>query len=402
MRVGGAVAALVVVSSASLPAAALGAPTDVAEAAGIYEVTTSWDVAVDDYDGDGLSDVLIGRHQHSTARLYRNDGGSFTEVDAGTFVVRDRHDCDWGDVDQNGRDDLYCSIGAFRGNGTGPNELWMQAADGTFSNKAADYGVTDIYGRGRDVTFIDVNHDPYPDLFVGNDFPRKDDQLSPNRLFINVGGTSFVEDPRPPINVELGARCAQAVDYDRDGWEDLLVCGKLRQPLKLYRNDGGLGFVDVTQSMGIKGPAAAAQFVDVDGDGDLDLIRLGNGSLRIQRRGSDAFGAASFSMPVVAGIWFSVGDVNMDDLPDIYVVHTCNAAGENVPDQLLIADANGGYAETPIPEAETGCGDVSAPIDYDQNGTMDFVVLNGHGKKEGAQVAGPVQLISFPSDVTTG
>ena len=34
--------------------------------------------------------------------------------------------------------------------------------------------VVDMYGRGREATFIDSNHDAYPDLFVGNDFPRSD------------------------------------------------------------------------------------------------------------------------------------------------------------------------------------------------------------------------------------
>ncbi|HET7234984.1 MAG TPA: VCBS repeat-containing protein, partial [Actinomycetota bacterium] len=223
---------------------------DVAAEAGIDETTTSWGLATSDFDDDGLPDLFLGRHLEA-ARLYRNvGGGRFLEVEPGTFPARDRHDCAWADVDLDDLVDLYCSIGAEHGTATKANELWMQQPDHSFVDRATELGVADPYGRGRRVTFIDANGDAYPDLFVGNLYPRQDDVPSPNRLFINRGGR-FREAPRFGLTEEVGAGCAQAADFDDDGWEDLLVCGL--DSLHLYRNRDGEGFHDVSGSVGVSG-----------------------------------------------------------------------------------------------------------------------------------------------------
>lgn len=84
-------------------------------------------------------------------------------------IRKDRHGCAWADVNQDGLLDFYCSVGANHGKLTDKaNELWMQQPGGGFLNKAAAYGVTDPLGPGRQVTFLDVNHDPFCDLYVTN------------------------------------------------------------------------------------------------------------------------------------------------------------------------------------------------------------------------------------------
>jgi hypothetical protein len=367
--------------------------TDAAADAGIFQVTTGWDVAVDDFDGDGLPDVLIGRHR-VPAQLYRNEGGHFVEAAQGTFPQNDRHDCEWADVDQDGLDDLYCSTGAHHGDGIGLNELWMQGPAGSFTDRAAAFGVTDKYGRGRRVTFFDFNHDAYPDLFVGNQAPRKDSRRSPNRLFVDAGGTAFEELRHSGLTAQLGARCVQAADYNGDGWDDLLVCGHTGRGLTLYRNEHGTGFKETTHAMGVHGPAQSAQLEDLDADGDLDLVRVGGHSVRVQMRGPKHFRRTSWSLPLRAGIWLAVGDVNRDSAPDLYVVQACDSDDVNVHDIMLVNEGNG-FSRVRIPEADEGCGNVAAPIDYDQNGTTDFIVLNGTGDIDGTKVSGPVQLISF-------
>ena len=143
-----------------------------------------------DVDVDGTSDVLLVPHVAQAARLMHNDGGSFSLM--ATFPKQDRHGCAAADVDLNGLPDIYCSLGADSGTGTKANELWMQTDPGTFVDQAIAMGVADPYGRGREVAFVDANHDAYPDLYVTNEYPRADSIPSPNRLYINEGGRASV------------------------------------------------------------------------------------------------------------------------------------------------------------------------------------------------------------------
>ena len=369
--------------------------TDVARESGIYEISTSWSIATADYDGDGFTDFLLGRHLRA-ARLYRNEGdGSFVEAAAGTFGTRDRHDCAWADVDQDGLLDIYCSIGAEHGTATKANELWIQQPDHSFVDRAEEFGVTDPFGRGRRITFIDVNHDVYPDLFVGNLYPRQDEVPSPNRLFINRGGTLFRDARKFGLTREVGAGCAQAADYDGDGWQDLLVCGV--QSLHLYRNKDGRMFRDVSASVGVGGRTRSAQLVDVDGDGRLDLVQSQGHTLSVRLQRRDAFQDPSFSWPLEAGARIAVGDVDRDARPDLYLVVGCGSSSENHPDVMLVNQGDAGFEPVEIPQVRQGCGDVVAPIDYDANGTTDFIVTNGRGFVRGRRATGPVQLISFGS-----
>jgi hypothetical protein len=377
--------------AAVVPASADPLTVDHAPDAGISQVTTSWSVAVADIDTDGHPDFLLGRHI-DVARLYRGDGTGFTEIDEDLFLKRDRHDCASADVDQDGRVDFYCTIGADGGRIEKKNELWLQQADGTFIDQSTAFGVDDPFGRGRRVTFIDLNQDAYPDLFVGNTYPRKDDHRSPNRLFINVSGTHFREVHRSGVTRELGARCAQAIDVDADGWQDLLVCGKEGRPVRLYRNDHHNGFVDETAAWGVHGQAASAQIVDVDGNGTLDLVRVGVHSVRVQLGGPGGFRKAVYAQRLTNGAWVAIGDVNLDGLQDLYVVQGCGG-GRNLIDYLLIGHGSGRFTSVDIPQTRDGCGGFAAPIDYDGDGRTEFLVLNGQGRRHGVRITGPVQLI---------
>jgi hypothetical protein len=366
--------------------------SDVASQAGIDEVTTSWSIAPADFDADGFPDVLLARHLEA-ARLYRNTGGDgFVEVARGTFDAGDRHDCAWSDVDQDGLLDLYCSVGAEHGTAVKSNELWIQQPDHSFVDRAKEFRVADPYGRGRRVTFIDVNHDVYPDLFVGNHYPRRDGVPSPNRLFINVGGLGFHDARRFGLTKEVGAGCAQAADYDGDGWDDLLLCGA--ESLHLYRNERGERFTDVSASVGVGGKTRSARFVDVDGDGRLDLVQAQGRtvSVRLQRKGS--LRRPAFSWTSGSGARIAVGDVDGDARPDLYLVVGCGAGSENEPDVLLMNRGDARFKPVETPQAREGCGDVAAPLDFDLNGTTDLIVTNGRGTVGGAPAAGPVQLLS--------
>ena len=359
-----------------------------AGAAGIYEDTRSWAANIADFNSDGYQDFLLVRHSQ-IARLYRNDGdGTFTEVNSGAFVKNDRHDCAWADVDQDELLDAYCTLGDSHGDGEGPNELWIQQPDGTFVDRAGTYGVTDRFGRGSHTTFLDVNHDAYPDLFVGNDYPRTDGLLSPNRLFINQGGTSFTAAPGHGLDHEVGAFCVDAADYNNDGWEDLLICG--RKSLTLYRNESGVSFTNVSAAMRVGRFWRSARLVDVSGDGLLDLVTIRPSAMQVRLRVGGSFASPVVTQSLNAGRDVATGDFDADGAIDLYLLQGATSSVSNHPDMLLLNDGMAtSFTPAQIPQTSRGRGDAVEPIDYNSDGSEDFIVLNGEGS-----ASGPIQLIT--------
>lgn len=124
---------------------------------------------------------------------------------------------------------------------------------------------------------FDYNNDGRTDLYFTNGAPPADlTKRGPadwNRLYRNDGGLTFTD-----VTEEAGVRGhgysigAAAGDYDNDGFVDLFVAGVERN--LLYRNTGKGGFEDVTERAGISSSvwSVAGAWLDVDGDGWLDLF----------------------------------------------------------------------------------------------------------------------------------
>ncbi len=128
------------------------------------------------------------------------------------------------------------------------------------------------------VAAFDYNNDGRPDLFFTNGAPqpglRKQGPEWHNRLYRNDGGWKFTDVTESSgLAGEGFATGVAAADYDNDGYTDLFVCGVRRTAL--YRNRGGGKFEDVTARAGVEArqdwPIAAGWF-DYDNDGALDLF----------------------------------------------------------------------------------------------------------------------------------
>jgi len=175
---------------------------------------------------------------------------------------------------------------------------------------------------------------------------------------------------RTPLPLPAGAIAATFVDYDNDGWLDLFVIGTDRRGY-LLRNREGQRFEDVTDRAGVRDVDGArrALFVDLDHDGDLDLLLVGNESLGVYRNNADGSFALSPNAPgggiLQGGTDAAFADVDDDGRTDVFVASASGTHG------LFRNDAVRGFIRT----ADTirGSGPV-AVADYDNDGAMDFFV----------------------------
>ncbi|MDP9184510.1 MAG: VCBS repeat-containing protein [Actinomycetota bacterium] len=405
------VIACLVVSCAGAPA--VGSPRwtvrDVGPMVGFRRHESSYTVAVADVDHDGWPDVLIGHHGSRPAELFMNqpdgEGGTlgfepvFRLVD--TIHARpDRHGCIMGDPNLDGLTDILCLKGAQQGTAKKWNELWIQGPKGVWADEAHAWGIEDVWGRGRHPAWIDLNGDRYPDLFIGNDEPRHDGHITPNRTFVNVKGKRFREVDLG-ITREDGSACVQTLDVNGDGRDDLLLCGDAQTLLYVRR---GSGFVAANGAYGVPSYPIAngAEIVDLSGDGIDDLVLVHLDRLEIRLGGSDgSFGPPVLEHPLAHGHGLAIGDVNGDGAPDVYAVDGCEDR-VNAPDVLLLNGDDGRswtqLALPPLPPGElAGCGDTAAMVDLDRDGMQDIVVLNGGGNDQPLDLDGPDQLLTLGS-----
>jgi FG-GAP-like repeat len=407
------------------PAGALG-PLDGklvnhASDAGFSEVGRTWSADVADYNGDGLQDFMYIRHNPQLAvqglpmprpTLYKaTPSGRYVDSGIG-FQSRDRHKCTWGDIDLDTDLDIFCAIGLTAGS---ENELRLQLENGSFSSdQAPAFGLTrNTFGRYRTASFVHANFDRYPDIYVTRyygsnnsmDDPSEPDPY-PNELWINRNGKSFVRDASFKMDLRVGApkevrNCNRPIDYNRDGWEDLLVCGLTR--LHIFRNNGGTSFTNVAEQLNVSHSVRDAEYADFNGDAHGDLVWVNAGKIKVQLWNGTKFGTPVYSKVFPedsrSGQDVTIGDFNGDNLRDVYLVRNCPRTHKLVddPDMLLLGDGRGQFTVQTIPAIpkRKGCGNTASTIDWNHVGGDDLLVLNGHKLR-----AGPNQLFAWEHSIT--
>jgi FG-GAP-like repeat len=370
---------------------------DVASQAGIgRDVSTHGENCVFDYDRDGVMDLFLSVHDAEPWQLFKGKvDGTFVETNVGTFPsgpFHDRHGCATGDFNGDARPDIYVSLGTCQGTCTRPKELWIQTADGTFVDRAAQFGIDDPGGRGRQPITLNANGDQWPDLFTGQapgvDYP------SPNRLWLNQGGIGFVNPPGLPTE-EIGNGCVTAGDFDRDGYDELVVCGGGGQlfptVFRVYDNSGR-SWSDATAAVGLPTWARGdAELADLNGDGWLDLVTVFPTGLEVRANSSGRFPGTTYFLNLTAGRDVAIGDADGDGDQDIYVVQGTNAT---VPDLLLLNRGSGASYESfsGLPQVTTGEGDTAQAIpNWKGTNRAAFLINNGRAYPE----PGPRQLIEL-------
>lgn len=124
---------------------------------------------------------------------------------------------------------------------------------------------------GASAAVVDFDGDGWPDVYLTNAALGSRNRLYRNNRdgsFADVAGKAGLAD----VNREAGSLRALFFDYDNDGRPDLLL--DTTWCPKLFHNDGGGRFTDVTKRSGLDhcGYSHASNVLDFDGDGYLDLV----------------------------------------------------------------------------------------------------------------------------------
>ena len=389
-------------------------------------------VCVLDYDNDGWQDILLVNSEdwpgHKTGKSYpalyhNNKNGTFTDVtrQSGLAIEMYGLGCAVGDYDNDGKDDIYITA-------VGTSHLFHNLGNGKFVDVTATAGVASP-GFATSAAWVDYDNDGKLDLFVEHyvkwtlatdqycsltgkgksyctpeAYKGESSELYHNKgngVFENVTKRAGLEDP---TGKALGIAL---LDYDNDGWIDLMVTNDT-QPNKLYRNNHNGTFTENGLAAGVAfGEAGTARAgmgtdaADYDGSGRQSVV-IGNfanqGMALYHNDGTGLFtdealtdGMSRMTMQSLtfATLFF---DYDLDGRPDILAVngHVADDITQLQPTikyaepaQLFRNEGNQKFEDV---TAQVGSalqqpivGRGAAYLDYDNDGDLDLVVMDNRG-----------------------
>lgn len=285
-------------------------------------------------DDTFVKDMEAKRDAESGIRLLRNDNNRFTDLTTKAGIVN--NPLSYGlaagiaDINGDGWPDIYVS-----NDYSVPDRLYINNAKGGFTDELQkQIGHTSFYSMGNDV--VDINNDGKPDIYTLDMLPEDNKrqkllfgidnyeafdlnlrvgfyyQYMRNMMQINNGNNTFSEAGQlAGVSNTDWSWAPLFADYDNDGWKDLFVSNgytrdytnmdflkfmgdnlKDRRVMRedllkivnempssqvksyLFKNNGNAMFSNVSEQWGITLPANSngAAYVDLDNDGDLDLV----------------------------------------------------------------------------------------------------------------------------------
>jgi hypothetical protein len=350
---------------------------DVTRSAGLDVEMYGMGVAVGDYNNDGFPDILITCVGQN--RLFRNTGkGAFVDVTRASGLQGHQAfstSALWFDYDRDGLLDLfvcnyvrwspehdvfcsldarhksYCTPEAYRG-----DTCWLfhNRGDGTFEDVTTTSGIFDSSSKSLGVAMLDYDQDGWPDLLVAND-------TQPNKLYRNLGNGKFKD-----VAVEAGlafsaegkARAGMGVDvgdFENSGRPGIAMTNFDNEMIGLYRAARPGVYDDISIPAGIGLPSRntlgfGCTFLDADLDGALDLV-VANG--HIDETVRNIRGNVGYAQP-----------------PQLFLNQ---ALDQGIPRFRDVAgEAGGGFSQ---PKVGRGL----AYGDFDRDGDLDVLLTTNNG-----------------------
>jgi enediyne biosynthesis protein E4 len=325
-------------------------------------------VAFIDYDGDGWQDIFLVNGMdwpghlrlHSTPKLYRNNhDGTFTDVTvrAGLAVELYGLGVAVGDYDNDGHDDLFVTA-------LGQSHLFHNNGNGTFTDVTRSAGLWGPEEFSTGAAWVDYDRDGFLDLVVANYV-----EWSPERdIFCTLDGTTK-------------SYCTP------ESYRGVSP--------RLWHNRGDGTFEDVTRKAGLYDPTSkglGVAILDYDQDGWPDILisndtqpnklYRNNGNGTFTEKGTLAGVAFSEEGVARAGMGVDAADYDRSGYPSIVV--------SNFSNQMLALyhnEGNGLFVDE-APRSEVGRASLLTLgfgcffFDYDLDGWLDLFVLNGHIENE--------------------
>ncbi|MDA8745174.1 CRTAC1 family protein [Rubripirellula amarantea] len=386
---------------------------------GLDTLSLSGGVIAEDFDGDHDTDIMVSEWStKGQIRFFRNMGdGTFEDqteasnlngIFGGLNLVQ-------ADYDNDGDEDVLVLRGAWlRQYGFHPNSLLQNDGNGVFTDVTFDVGLAGEDSDGNSLDFptqtgawADYDNDGDLDLLVGN-------EAHPNQLFENDGAGSFRD--VAAVKGLSGKAFTKAVawaDIDGDGFPEWYESNYMA-PNRLFKNEGGKSFSEITQQAGVANPKAsfAVWFWDYNNDGQLDLYcpgylegienvtadyfvpdAEGTYDALYEGKGDGTFQSVGLQRGFVNAtqtMGCNFGDLNNDGFLDIYLGTGYPAVEGLMPNVMYLNQAGKNFADVSIPGGFSHLqkGHAIAFADFDNDGDQDvFAELGGAYAGDGFQNA---------------